>query len=895
MLTMTSYIQDYVVENAEVFNEFDRSNFIANAAIMLDKLSTNISLSVKGNQYSHLLDKTVSHINTIEIDSYAVSEFISKILNAGRINMIAGLYMKDISKMDTIAVKPQYLTEAILDYKETVNGIASGKYNEDKIRSLYNNIDNYIVALKKRLVSSNINVNITPKEMLKYDDFENVKVTTAYLEDIVIPFLQDIPKHKKELSVEISNVSSVVDGALADLKRLMENVSAGISMDKIDGVKKKLMLQYTYNQVRAILEGISYLTYAVMRNAHQFEECVVECQNVYNTLTRVFNDAMNIVESGAFDNKVISASDANNMAEKLAEGGNDIFDELSHNIMEYHRGYIASHITDITDISGGDVESYLVTLLSDKEYNPTVYHDLVKAYIEIGNGLDILAKNCDDYLAIFSDLLEKAGFILSLSDRFHNEIDALNNLSEYGITDINIEGSAKKEVYYRILAEINDYPELTKQIARGANAIQTKAEYVEELFNHKKNGELAYSETMNELKIFVDSFKDQFRAMNNAIVKGLFLRLKRLAAKADECLDDEYSTPENIYYDSDDFFKEAVLANLKEIDRNNDVIMEVLLREYYIERGFKERGVRLVYEAENDTTVKVVDNDATTSTTTSKVGGTSIKNLLTSIGEWFEKMIESFTDVIGRQKVKNSAWLNNNKNALTTRSYSNVEIQILPYDNMPSAQIANDIAKLTTNIGTMNIQNITNIGSYEDLRTRLINFGPKFNDNDEKIAITNYYKVGNKPLQTVTYANSDIKNKVSDTIIPYCESFYDSYCDDIKKRLTDLKNAAENIVKTYVTESNNVVDNAPIFTEAEADTQAQTNTENKTTADVGLSAKAGWIKRCVQVYSGSVLNAIRDRNNDYFKVLYALAPKQTAANEPKANEGTNEPTEDSAK
>ena len=32
------------------------------------------------------------------------------------------------------------------------------------------------------------------------------------------------------------------------------------------------------------------------------------------------------------------------------------------------------------------------------------------------------------------------------------------------------------------------------------------------------------------------------------------------------------------------------------------------------------------------------------------------------------------------------------------------------------------------------------------------------------------------------------------------------------------------------------------------------------------------MKQCVQNYSGSVLNAIRDRKNDYFKVLFALAP-----------------------
>ena len=69
--------------------------------------------------------------------------------------------------------------------------------------------------------------------------------------------------------------------------------------------KKKMMMQYTFNYIRAILEGAAFLTYTAMRKVHQFEESVVECQNIYNSLTLVFNDSMTLIESGAFDNKVI--------------------------------------------------------------------------------------------------------------------------------------------------------------------------------------------------------------------------------------------------------------------------------------------------------------------------------------------------------------------------------------------------------------------------------------------------------------------------------------------------------------------------------------------------------------------------------------------------------------
>lgn len=913
MLTMSNYLNDYVVENAKFFNEFDRSSFINNASIALDKMGANFALSIKGNHYTHILEKTISHINNIEIDSYAISEFVSKILNSGRIDS-AKLVMKNINKVDSIIMKPQYLTEAVIDYKEVINGIVSGKYNSDKVKDLYANVDSYITTLKKRLVSSNINVNMTPKEMIKYDNSEKVNVSTNYLEDVVLPFLQSVPKKKKELTIEISAVNGTINAVISELNKLMTDITDGITLNKLDAMQKKLMLQYTFNYVRAILEGVSFLTYAAMRKVHQFEDSVVECQNIYNSLTLIFNDSMTIIEAGTFDKKVISATDANNMAEKLVEGGNDVFAELSHNIIEYHKGYISTRIPDNFDISTGDTNDYLMTILENHEYNPDIYHDIVKAYIAIGNGLDIIAKNCDDYLIIFDELLQKSGFTITLTDRFQNEINAIDDLSRYGITDIDIGNSGEKSnIYYTILSEINAYPTLTEQIARAAKAIQTKAEYVEDLFNAKKNGELAYSETMNELKIFLDSFKDQFRAMNLHVVKGLYLRLKKLAAKADDCTDNVYSTPEGDYYTTDDFFKEAVIANLEEIDAINDIVMEALLKEYYAEREFKERGVRLVYEAEGDantsvnktntTAVKVTNtgegNTPNTTTDSSssnnKISKEKLEALLKSISEWFEKMIASFEEVIGRQAAKNTEWLRKNKEGLITRSYSNVEIQILPYDQMPHTNIFRDIEKMSTNIGTMTIQNMKSINSYEDFRSKLINFGPKFVKNgDDKSIITNYYKVGKNQLQTVSYANNNIKTIVVDTMIPYCENFYSSFKDEIKNRLSTLKTAAENISKTYVTESvNEINDLQTIFTEAEtasqtATTVVTTSEQNTNTEASGLATKAGWIKQCIQVYSGSILNSIRDRNNDYFKVLYALAPKTTPTTTKVEKEPANE-------
>ena len=573
------------------------------------------------------------------------------------------------------------------------------------------------------------------------------------------------------------------------------------------------------------------------------------------------------------------------MVEKLVDGGNDAFTELSHNIMEYHRGYISSHVPTDVDVSGGDTENYITNVLNDQVYNLDLYNNIVKIYIEIGNGLDIVAKNIDDRLIIFDDIIQKAGFMLTLQDRFNNNIKSITDLTYYGLADIELgDAGQKNEVYLKILAEINDYPKLTKQIADAAKAIRLKIEYISDLIATRQETILAFSETLNEIKIFIDAFNDQYKILNIDIVKGLYTRLKELAVKADNCINDFNPTPENINEDND-FFAEAVLSTLEENDAINDIIMEVLLKEYYAEREFKERGVRLVYEADttDNTSVKVTDNSGTSTgiqttnaTTTAGVGGAvknKLSNLLKSISEWFQKMITSFDELLGRQKAKNTKWLAANKDGLMNRSYTNVEIQILPYDKMPSKQVLTDISKLATNVNAMNPQNLQTANTYEDLRTRLINFGPKFTKDDEKITIINYYKVGNNPVQTVPYANNNIKSLVVNEMIPYCEAFYDSYKEEVKKQLNALKTSLENISKSHVTEAVCDIDElCGIFTEADATTQPTTSTKPNQTANT--ASKNGWVKQCVQTYSGCVLNAIRDRNNDYFKVLYALAPKK---------------------
>ena len=899
MLTMRNCEQEFLQDREEMFNEYDRSNFIANANVVLAKVQ-DFPIYVKSETLVNTLTKTIQGLSQIEIDSYAVSEFISNIGESDRIDG-AKIIMKDISIPETMVIKIQYMNEALSSYTSTIYAIKDGKISPGKAKRFCEKVDDYADTLKRRIVSNASIYNGTPKELLAMENPTTATITKEYLNNVVIPYLKAVPKQKRELMDLANTVRSsmtVVRSALTDADYMLTATCE-------DKETKKALMKYIYNYGRALMDVASFVVFSTIRKIHLFEENVVELQKLYNALTLLFNDAMPIVESGLFSNRVISPADSNNLMEKFLEGENDIYVELAHNIIEYHKGYLSTRYETDNEIAGMDIDGYIETVVSKYEYDKKVFDDLIKMYIDIGNGLDILAKNSDDYLMIFDELVTKSGFVTPLEHRFDVFLEGIRNLNSYSMADLEVgEHGEKTDVYFRLLAEIYAYPENTKRIAETARDIWKKFEYVRELFESDKNGELEYSETMNELKIFIESLEEQYRDLTRIATKRLLHRLKILANKADRCIDNMDGNPEEDpnealdFNDRDDFFEEAVLSMIEEKNNMNDLMMEVLLKEYYAEREFQERGVHLVYEApastqpsvntgntantqQSNTKVTVTDNAGSSTSSGGKINQSKLTEIINGINSWFDKMMNSFTDMINRQKVKNGNWLANNKEALLGRSYSNVQVQILPYEKgMPENTIRQNIDKMKTNIGAMNAANIQKVTSYEDMRAKLINFGPKFNNanSDEKTIITNYYKVGKLPMEVETVANGEIKALVSNTLIPYCEKFYTTFYEEIKNKMNEIKTSMENVTRTYVSESVKEMENGLLFTEAPNNTtQNNENTANQTqTADsTGIATKSEWMRRSVSNYTGCVLNAIRDRNNDYLKVLFALAPKNT--------------------
>ena len=579
------------------------------------------------------------------------------------------------------------------------------------------------------------------------------------------------------------------------------------------------------------------------------------------------------------------------MCDEIIKGRVDAFQSLAHNIYELHTGIpkvSVGNLVDMKDDYEAPGQSTRDALLDEQEFDASVYEAVAKTYIEISNGIDRLASRSDDYLMIFDDIINYAGFTLRLEDRFRNELNLIEDLSLYqGAMNT---GGKNPEVYNRMLAEVKAFPDNMQKIADNALDTITKINALNERYTNNINGEFKDLETVNELKIFMKDLVVQYRAYTELMVSKMMNRLKTIGEMITEMSSkinneepgEDYAYP--VPADTLDFTESVFESVVEEVELYNTSYFESLQMNYFIERERINKGVTVVFEDENSTKVTVQDNNP------DHAQG-SVRRLVSKIGDWFRNTMEKFMGMFNKESKKNAEWLSRNKEGLMNRSYNNVTITILPYKNMTPETISGDIGKLTSIINGLTPANLGTLNSKDKLYQKLFPFvqgGVKDGGDSLKDQFTKYYKVGTAELKVASISNGELKNEITGTIIPYCENYYNTYINEIQNSLTSLTTAVDNLCNNL---SNGATTESVSIFEADGPTPAP-NTTEQTTATTSTSNTtqqngnqteqpkegntseiASWMKEAIKYFQGSVLNAVRDRKNDYFKVLSSLAPK----------------------
>ena len=146
--------------------------------------------------------------------------------------------------------------------------------------------------------------------------------------------------------------------------------------------------------------------------------------------------------------------------------------------------------------------------------------------------------------------------------------------------------------------------------------------------------------------------------------------------------------------------------------------------------------------------------------------------------------------------------------------------------------------------------------------------------------ITKYFKVGNAQLNTVTKKDGEL-TELMNTVVTESLDYWGTN-PTITGKLNELSKACENKEKTLglnVDQSKNDQNNANtntvtesveiIYLEADGDQNNQQQNGNQDQSN--LAEKFGWVSEAVRVFVGCLMNAIRDKYNDYYTLAYQFA------------------------
>ena len=311
--------------------------------------------------------------------------------------------------------------------------------------------------------------------------------------------------------------------------------------------------------------------------------------------------------------------------------------------------------------------------------------------------------------------------------------------------------------------------------------------------------------------------------------------------------------------------------------------------------------------------------------------GQKLSELKDAINKQFSEVIQKFIQNMSSRSVKlengqsmaNSLWIKNNKAELLNHNYTNQSVQILPYGaKMPWNSILSDIDTFKGTVGNLKSDQLSKGSDVDAVKKTLASYsltisGATANDACRSIAtpLTNYFKLGkgdhtNIASEVVTYADSNLKAQMTE-IANFCEMYYTSGMNTLTNSLNGLQGTLNTLSSSYVTESVDIegkLDQLQMMLEAPAG--ATTGTTGTATTDApkqdkapGVSVKTtvdstktdpaskkaadenksqstakifNGIQQAVFTYNGCVLNAVRDRVNDYFRAMTPFVKGQQA-------------------
>lgn len=876
------------------------------------------------------VEKVLHHINAVLTRLESSSDQSDKILEsltrmANDVSMDQCDFCVKFCDTSTIrSIHPGYLNERLNKIPEIIDGIIQNSIGKHDItESIYNKDD--IRILKKNLVRTSMSPDIeltdlpvTTSSDIGYD------VDRSFLLNIGIPFLKELPEKKLRFRQEFNELENTAENLKNKFSTYSNIINDMSAKGNIDSNILNTLNQFLYNEIKTTHHCFYYMCHMLLvemtsclRNIDELKNVLVRL-NSHELEDRAYSMTESVMSGTMMDMTI------EDVAFPIIEGDvSPMISVLRKLINTHYSGYM---------MNGKNNDKYIDVNLASASYDNTVYDDTESALNTIFSGLESLEKNMKDRYMSFDDVIAKCGFDARLEDRFSLMLAKIKNINPYTSMENHYHG---EKIFLSIMKEFTEAEDsrwhvigdIICKIHKGINDLRSRLE-------QNLNDEFPNIEMNREMVSYLFDLDGNVKDLVGDIGCRYLYRYTSLSEFAEktydrtgdlitidinECVDDD------TYYDTTDYMEYSQKISLETISLVNSYAMYESNRKY--NQAIINAKYGFLMEAEpaqtpqptntaqpqqtqtstpaNSNTVGVQqdqskmsdadvakNNEAAAQASGNNTNDNSeekkktfrdkLKELLTKCQTFFGTVLGKFQKALDVKKIVNVAFLNKNKDAILNRSFNGVVLKIPPYDTYDPKNIFSDINSVNTAITGINASDLGSLVDETAIYAKLL---PNINANGKDMAeyLNAHYRFGKDyekdekgKYQTVEYKNTALKT-LAGTMVAFCEEYTSTGADNLKSEISKLKTTMEGKLNSFTT-----------------------NTDENTSTEI--MSTIGTLSTAVQTITSVMMNAYRDRFNDYMKALRDLVPKRTnttntstsgdAGENPQEN--TPQPTEQTA-
>lgn len=832
------------------------------------------------------MDDSIDKLKSLVLGSSELDEFFSKIYVSDEITSVPlTIPIMDVGEIK--AIKPQYLTQFIENASTLIGEAMNKKIDINTITKKLDNI--YVNNLKKQIVDSSLPDYIKDKDLVGFDKKSIISVTPTYITMTILPFLRSLNHQLKVFTKESSMIKETVSNNIVTLQEYL-NTCNRLNQENNKNVKTVNALVQTL--IATFMKACKYMIACFIRKVTIYIYNLQEYYKVRDTLLRYFPGGENtFLHESVLDGKDTFRDE--DIVHSLINGNADFLTSVNDRLYRTFYDYLEEEKR----------ESDEEIVIEDIPYDETSYKKILVMFHTILKELQTFSEQLKDPDTPIQDIQSKSGFDITFTDQFSDIIYSINDLDYY----TSYEDATRYDIYCSILNELDStkgelvkYGEIAKSLFDFLTKIKNDIrDNVNDMYeNHERNKETLF---------LIDDIDKNYRQFLLMMGRALLSRYKNI----EDQLTKEKSEVgfDSLTLDFEDYVNEAYKM---EIDLQEDLFKDKLNQFYesflsimndktmqsiYMEAEAQaqpqqgqqqqagQQGNQNAQANNGGSTTKVTIQDNNTETQSSASGGGAkintdfVTKLIEKIRAFNKSVLDKILKAMNTTK-GNVDWLKNNKDGLLKRSYTNVSVNILPYDDSidPLSQmdaVLNNVKSLQKKVVTT-----TKNEDIEALVFKGMNLkGVPTNTKDAGLSerLSQYLKINTNKLEAVQVKDGDLGGRIP-KMIGYCEKYYGSFSKELESKAKEVETSVDQFTKNMLAEG-----------DAGQPPEGSSLQQNVTT-----------ICNYVNILTGACINAAKDKANDYMTVLNALAPKvkpaeqNTQNNQEEQNAETNNGAEQQA-